>query len=425
MSGSAEHVDATTRPKASVRDAALKVADELHKAGFQSLFAGGCVRDKLLGVEPAEYDVATDARPEQVEQVFRKVQKVGESFGVMLVRLLGHTIEVATFRTDGVYSDGRHPDDVTFSDAEHDARRRDFTINGMFEDPRTGEVVDYVGGRADLANRMIRAIGDPAARLREDHLRMLRAVRFAARLGFEIEEQTAEAIRAAAGDLRGVSRERIGQEIKKMLTHVNRAVAAWEVQYLGLDPAVLEEPHCDEAPQRVGKLIDGVAYATILAAWLLDRHPAEPEYWPRLADRWCGALMLSNDEHEGMKGALSAYRTLMNEWDRLGVARQKRLAASQPFEAGLALVLATDNDRFIQIKRRVEQLEKTGLAPVPLINGDDLIEAGLEPGPLFGRLLDSIYDAQLEDTIHSREEALSMARALQWTLETGVRRPGE
>ena len=165
-----------------LRAAAVTVVRDLVEAGHVAYFAGGCVRDRLLGLQPADYDVATSARPEQVKSAFRRVREVGVAFGVMLVRVRSHEIQVATFRTDGVYSDGRHPDTVTFSDAQHDASRRDFTINGLFEDPLQDRIIDFVGGRADLDARMLRAIGDAEARLREDRLRMLRAVRFANRL---------------------------------------------------------------------------------------------------------------------------------------------------------------------------------------------------------------------------------------------------
>lgn len=413
----------SSKPKATAREAALKVASELHTAGFTAYFAGGCVRDRLLGHEPEEYDIATDARPEQVEKIFNKVQKVGESFGVMLVRLKGHTVEVATFRTEGVYSDGRHPDEVAFTDAEHDAQRRDFTINGLFENPQDGEVIDHVGGAADLERGVIRAIGDPHARLREDRLRMLRAVRFAARFEFEIDAPTAEAIRTGAGALEGVSRERIGQEIKRMLKDPHRTRAAGLVQTLGLDAVVLEEEHRECDLPRLDALPKKIAYATALAAWILDRHPDEPEYWPRLADRWCGALMLSNAEHQALKAGLEAYRTLMNEWERLGVAAQKRLAASKHYKAGQALVKASDRPRWKQIRSRVASLAETGLAPEPLIDGNALIAAGMAPGPIFGRLLEAVYDAQLEGTVGTRDEALRMARALHWTLQADAGRP--
>src|SRR5687767_11901220 len=185
-----------------LRDAAVHVLQKLVDSGHVAYFAGGCVRDRLMGLEPTDYDIATSARPEQVAVIFPHVQTVGESFGVMLVRIQKrHVIQVATFRTEGSYSDGRRPDSVEFSDAQHDAVRRDFAINGLFENPLTGEIIDYVGGRADIDAKLIRAIGDPFARIREDRLRMLRAIRFAARFRFDIESETADAIRASAAEL--------------------------------------------------------------------------------------------------------------------------------------------------------------------------------------------------------------------------------
>ncbi len=395
-----------------LRSAAVDVVRALVDAGFEAYFAGGCVRDRLMGIEPADYDVATDARPEAVGRIFRRAQHVGESFGVMLVNRGGYRIQVATFRTDGVYSDGRHPDSVSFSDAVHDAMRRDFTINGLFENPLTEEVIDHVGGLADLRARLIRAIGDPHARLREDRLRMLRAVRFAARFEFAIEGATGEAIAAEADTLAGVSRERIGQEIKRMLSHRNRAVAAWELQYLGLDGAVLLEQHATAAPKRLGSLPADTAYTTALAAWLLDRHERRGDDLEECAGQWSTALMLSNAEHSGLRDCLDAYEQLRDSWSVLGVARQKRLAARPEFEEALLLLQATDSQAFVDARRRMLELSRTELAPVPLIDGRDLIDLGLAPGPLFRRVLDAVYDAQLEGGVVDREEALDLARSL-------------
>ncbi|HRQ75113.1 MAG TPA: CCA tRNA nucleotidyltransferase [Phycisphaerales bacterium] len=411
MSERQDDIDAKpVRAVVTPREAAFLVLRGLVDAGYVAYFAGGCVRDHLMGQEPEDYDIATSARPAQVLQVFPRAQAVGESFGVMLVRSRGYTIEVATFRTDGVYSDGRHPDQVSFSDAEHDARRRDFTINGLFEDPIGGRIIDFVDGRRDLEAKTIRAIGDPYARLREDRLRMLRAVRFAARFGFAIEAETAEAIRSGVEHLQGVSRERIGQELRRMLTDPNRAVAAWELQYLGLDAVVLGEGQQTVAPTRLGRLPDRIGYSAALAAWLLDRHSeAHQADWSRIAERWRQSLVLSNAEHQSLERCLAAYRTLVSEWDRLGVAGQKRLAASLGFQDGLMLIQTEDRQRFIDIRRRVQELEATELAPTPLIDGEDLIAAGLTPGPQFQRLLDAVYDGQLEGLIQEKAAALKLA----------------
>jgi tRNA nucleotidyltransferase/poly(A) polymerase len=405
--------DAQGQPQtdpAAARRAAVDVVRALVSAGHEAYFAGGCVRDKLMGHEPYDYDIATDARPEHVKAIFPKMHSVGESFGVMLVREAGHVIQVATFRTDGVYSDGRRPDEITFSDARHDAQRRDFTINGLFENPLTDEIIDHVGGRDDLASRVIRAIGDADARLREDRLRMLRAVRFAARFAFAIEESTADAIRRSSGELRGVSRERIGQEVRRMFTNVNRAVAAWEMQYLGLDTAVLDEPSMMTAPTRVGHLPEVATYPTALAAWLIDRHAQRESEWIEAAGRWATALMLSNEERFGLMRALEISSTFLSDWTSLGVAAQKRLASSPHFNDALALVQATDRQMFVDRRRHVYDLAQTGLNPDPLLDGEDLIRMGLKPGPLFSRVLTAVYDAQLEGSVTDHEQAVAMAR---------------
>jgi poly(A) polymerase len=395
-----------------LREAAVQVVKKLVDSGFIAYFAGGCVRDRLMGHEPTDYDVATNATPRDVAKIFPKVQTVGESFGVMLVRVRGHTIQVATFRTEGVYSDGRHPDTVSFSDAQHDASRRDFTINGLFENPLTGEVIDYVGGRADLEKRVIRAIGDPHARLREDRLRMLRAVRFAARFGFSIEPETADAIRAGADQLQGVSRERIGQEVERMLSDANRAVAAWEMQSLGLDAQVLQESSMRVPLTRLSNLPDDAPYPTAAAAWLLDRHEPSGQGLLATAGQWSDALMHSNEHRWAVHEALRVYTSLVTDWSRLGVAEQKRLAASAGFDQGLLLLQATDRDRYTQVRRRLVELGRSGIAPAPLIDGTDLIALGLKPGPLFSRVLSGVYDAQLEGAISGKAEAVEMARTL-------------
>jgi poly(A) polymerase len=401
-----------SRGRVDLRTAAVEVVRTLAEAGHEAYFAGGCVRDRYMGNEPTDYDVATSARPEQVAEFFRKAQQVGESFGVMIVRHRGHVIQVATFRTEGVYSDGRHPDTVSFTDAEHDAGRRDFTINGLFEDPLDdNRIIDYVGGRADLDAKVIRAIGDPHARLREDALRMLRAVRFAARFEFEIEAETAEAIRAAAGDLRGVSRERIGQEVKWMLDHPNRALAAWELQYLGLDGAVLQEACITVAPRRLGRLPDDATYPSALAAWLLDRGVETPDPVDH-ARRWAEALLLSNADRDTLYRVLEIHQTLTSSWPQLGVAGQKRLATRPEFDDALTVLKASDAQAFVDVRRHVLALAETDLAPTPLIDGEDLIALGLAPGPIFKRVLDAVYDAQLEGGLADKAEALRLAKAI-------------
>ncbi len=402
-----------------LRTTAVDIVRALTKAGHVAYFAGGCVRDRLMGHSPDDYDIATDARPEAVGELFHSAHYVGESFGVMLIRHRGHMIHVATFRADGVYSDGRRPDSVAYTDAEHDAARRDFTINGLFENPLTGDIIDHVGGEADLNARVIRAIGSPQARLQEDALRMLRAVRFAARFEFTINKATADAIRSRAGDLRGVSRERIGDELKRMLSSPNRARAATELQRLGLDEAVLDGVRRTATPTRLSGLPADAAYPTALAAWLLDR--GEPGDDPPVdrALRWSRALLLSNVDQHALCRTLQIYLTLSGDWSSLGVAGQKRLAAQPDFEQALAILQAADRDAWAVVRDRRGELALTGLAPAPLITGEDLIGLGMEPGPIFRNVLDAVYDAQLEGGLESRDAALALARAINESGDAG------
>jgi poly(A) polymerase len=401
-----------------LRTIAVQIVRTLTEAGHVAYFAGGCVRDCLMGHSPDDYDIATDARPEAVGGLFRNAHYVGESFGVTLIRRRGHMIHVATFRTDGVYSDGRHPDSVDYTDAEHDAARRDFTINGLFENPLTGDIIDHVGGKDDLEKHVIRAIGAPEARLREDALRMLRAVRFAARFEFNIDAATADAIRSMTGDLRGVSRERIGDELKRMLSNPNRARAAMELQNLGLDQAVLDGAHRTATPTRLNGLPADAPYPTALAAWLLDR--AEPGDEPPMdrALRWSRAVLLSNTDQHALCRTLQIHATLLGDWPSLGVAAQKRLAAQPEFEQALAILRSAEQDTWAVVRDRRAELALTNLAPTPLITGDDLIELGLEPGPIFRNVLNAVYDAQLEGGLESRDEALKLARAIHKSDDT-------
>src|SRR5688572_2808762 len=219
----------------STRQDALAVVRALRDVGHVAYFAGGCVRDLLLGLEPKDYDVATDAPPDRVRKLFKRTQAVGQAFGVILVRIGRSQVEVATFRAEGKYLDGRRPSEVRFTTAEEDAKRRDFTINGLFLDPLDGNrVIDFVGGQADLKAKLLRAIGNPDERFEEDHLRLLRAVRFAARFGLTIEPETAEAVRKHAPQLKRISPERIADELRRMLTPP-KAQSAWALlRELGL-----------------------------------------------------------------------------------------------------------------------------------------------------------------------------------------------
>jgi poly(A) polymerase len=436
------------------RAAALEVVRRLRAAGFVAYFAGGCVRDELLGLRPTDYDVATDARPDDIRSMFERTHLVGLAFGVLLVHVHECQIEVATFRADGPYSDSRRPDSIEFSDAKSDASRRDFTINALFLDPLgsptvaegvtiAGELIDLVGGLTDLRAKRIRAVGDADQRLAEDHLRALRAVRFAARLGFEIEAGTADAIRRHAMELRGVSRERIGEEVRRMMEHPRRAAAAAMMERLQLDAPALDEPAIalldagdgSAAPLPTVAGLEAVhsefmrrkiRYGITLAAWCIDRlnrRGAADLPWgigkaterarKELVARLRRSLCLSNDERDDLEDALEGLGVL-DGWFDLHIAGQKRVAARRWFKDVLRLAMVRSPETGARIEARLRELAATptGLSPEPWVNGDDLVSIGMKPGPLFRSVLDRVLDAQLEGRVRTKEEAMELAREL-------------
>jgi len=417
-------VSAHGAPPSSARDAGASIARTLAQAGHVAYFAGGCVRDRLLGLEPKDFDVATDATPERIAEIFPSARGVGASFGVMLVRRGGHTIEVATFRRDGEYIDGRRPTRVHFGDAEQDARRRDFTINGLFEDPETGKVIDFVGGLEDIRGRVLRAIGSAEDRLAEDRLRMLRAVRFAARFSLAIEPGVERAILRHGSELMGVSRERIGGEIRRIFEHPSRGQGVDLIERLGLSTAVLCEPPVERNDDRVRRLPPDASFASSLAAWMLDRGAGGAAAGPGAgvvqvdAARlkiWVDALVLSNAESDALAETLRISRELHGSWRVSDRAQRKRHASRENFRSALDLLRTEDPALAEEIAAQVEALAVEGLAPSPLVTGDDLIALGLAPGPAFRTMLDSLYDRQLRGEFPTRESALAAARRLVGT----------
>lgn len=425
--GPAEAAEQGPRERLPRADAARAVALRLLDAGFETYFAGGCVRDRLLGAEPKDYDIATAARPDEIRRIFPKARGVGEAFGVVLVRHGGHAFEVATFREDGPYHDGRRPSEVRYSTAREDALRRDFTANGLFEDPRTGEVVDFVDGRADIAARILRAIGDPHERIREDRLRMLRAPRFAARLGFGLEGRTAEAIRAHADELASVSAERVGDELRRMLSHHARVRAIALIESLGLDGAVFGprapagERRRLEALESRGAALPAGGWTTVLAAWWLDRLEATGG-WAAAAPTAAACaefvrsarrrLVLSNHESDALSAALACRDALGGGFAGRPVAARARLIARAGFDAALTLVEAEDPHRGALLRLQADEELPERALPAPLVDGDALVKAGYRPGPSFKRWLDLAMDEQLEGRVRSTEEALRFVAAL-------------
>jgi tRNA nucleotidyltransferase/poly(A) polymerase len=410
------------------REFAAQVVRKLRAAGHEALWAGGCVRDQLMGSAPKDYDVATDAPPDRIRELFgkRRTLAVGAAFGVITV--LGPKgagqIEVATFRKDAAYSDGRHPDAVTFSDAEHDAQRRDFTINGLFFDPLAGQVIDYVGGQQDLAQRVIRAIGDPLARIAEDKLRMLRAVRFAARFGFALDDRTAAAIRQQARELVIVSAERVAAELRLILTHPNRSRGVQLLAETDLLEIVLPEAasllQSRDRWSRCLAILDALeapSFAMALAAFLRDIQPAQPQSdLPQLVfERW----KLSTDELTGVQKLLAEepfIRTASQQpWPKLQrVLIAPRVEELLGYCRALAQVVDGSTTEIDFCRARLA-LPVAELNPPPLITGDDLKQLGMPPGPAYRLVLDAVRDAQLDGQITTREEALALALRLGGT----------
>lgn len=418
------------------REFATEVVCRLQEAGYVSFWAGGCVRDLLMGRRPGDYDIATNARPPEVRRVFghRRTLAVGESFGVIIV--LGPTradqIEVATFRTEGPYLDGRRPEHVSFCSPEEDAQRRDFTINGMFFDPLNREVFDYVGGQEDLRRGVVRAIGRPQDRMAEDKLRMLRAVRFAATLDFELDETTARAIEEMADQISVVSPERIAQELKKMLTNRHRRRAVRMLQQHGLLQVVFPELQTETDSGHVTSwshtldVLDQLEEPgfELAAAALLHTVPSpEGENRKRLGDGGtvrsiCRRLRLSNKELEHIAWLVANQNRF--EGIREASPAELKMLLANPLAEDLIKLAEADaragrqaSDDLDFVRDYLARTPRDEIDPPRLLTGRELREMGLKPGPEFKRLLDAVRVAQLNGEIASRDEALQRVRMLR------------
>ena len=437
---------------------ATQIVRVLRERGYSAYLAGGCVRDFLLDREPADYDVATSATPQEVMAVFPRTFAVGAQFGVVLVPVYrdshdgvrdNYTIEVATYRSDGLYSDGRHPDQVQFSsEARIDVQRRDFTINGLLLDPLSQQVLDYVGGQADLKKGIIRAIGAPHKRFAEDKLRMLRAVRFAARFGYMIDPQTFAAIRELAPQIHQVSQERVRDEVLKMLTegHARRAFELLDetgllVQVL---PEVKKMQGVEQPPQfhpegdvwvHTLMLLEGLpagASKTLALGVLLHdvgkpptfriapdriRFDQHAEVGTKMAEEICRRFHMSNEETHQVC-ALVANHMRFGDVMRMKESTLKRFFRLPRFEEHLELhrldCLSSHRDLSLYefAREKFHAMPAQQIRPEPLITGDDLIQAGYAPGPKFKELLTAAEDAQLEGAIASKEEALSLIKSI-------------
>ena len=426
---------------------ARQVIAKLRGMGHQAFLVGGCVRDLLLGVKPRDFDIATDARPDRIMDLFPRSGRVGAQFGVVLVRDVFEQVEVATFRSDHDYLDGRHPEHVHFeSDPREDVLRRDFTINGLMMDPDTGSVLDFVDGRGDLERGVIRAIGDPYARFREDHLRLLRGVRFAARLGFEIEAATFDAMRRDHALILKVAMERVREELVLILTEggarrgfelldtsgmladllpevtAMKGVAqppeyhpegdVWQHTLLLLEQ--LREPTPTLA---LGALLHDVGKPPTFRVAERIRFDGHVEAGVRLARGILTRLRFSREETEQVEALIDNHMRF-KDVSRMKESTLKRFLRLPQFAEHLELhrldVVSSNKrlDNYALAKAKLEEYGAEHLQPKPLVTGADLIGMGYEPGPQFSKILAVLEDAQLEGRIGSQGEAMEMVREM-------------
>ncbi len=433
-------------PGTDLECSAREVVRTLQENGFTALYAGGCVRDMLRAVEPKDYDIATNALPEQVENLFQQTVGVGKQFGVIIVRNGSHDFEVATFREDKCYTDGRRPDQVAFTDARHDARRRDFTINAMFYDPLAGHTYDYTGGQEDLARKLIRCVGSPEERFIEDHLRMMRAVRFAGSLDFRIEQKTFDAIRKHAPLIKRVSPERIGQELTRTLLESNKAgQSIVQMQKLGLLEEILPEvsatigqqqppqfhPEGDVFTHTVIMLDMMETTSPVLAYSALLHDIGKPGTARHAPDR------IRFDGHAGLGADMA--RTILNrlrfpsetienvtrcirdhmrfmDVPRMKRSTLRRLTGSPVYKEELELhrldCLASHGDlkNYHYLKDFEKTLKSEPSLPDPWVTGHDIMAGGISEGPAVGYWRNMAYEAQLEGKFSNRHELLKWLR---------------
>lgn len=429
------------------RQAATEIAQRLLRAGHQAFFAGGCVRDFLLEKTPKDYDIATSARPEEVLAALPQAIAIGAHFGVMLVKHAGHAIEIATFRTDGSYRDSRRPESVEFSSPENDALRRDFTINGLFQNPLSGEILDYVGGLDDLREKTLRAIGQPELRFHEDALRLMRAIRFSGKLNFHIEPKTWLAIRQSAPRLPQISCERIRDEFSQIITSPNRrrgiellVESDLMAQFM---PEFLTTIGCEQPPQWhpegdvfihtciMLEMLDADAPLDLCLAVLLHdigkpacrtvdktgriRFNGHDALGAEMAAEILTRLKYPNAVIASVTEMVARHMQFMNV-QKMRTSRLKQFMARPGFPEEMELHRVdcgssnglTDNYEFI-IEKQLE-FSAEPLIPPPLVNGGDLISLGLRPGPAFKTLLDSVQIEQLEGRILERKTALDFLK---------------
>ena len=386
-------------------DSAIEIIKELRHHGHEAYLVGGCVRDMVMKIEPADYDIATSAHPEEIMQVFPKTRSVGVQFGVVLVIYRGHPFEVATFRSDEAYVDGRRPTGVVFTDAKQDVLRRDFTINGLLYDPISETVIDYVDGQSDIRARIVRAIGDPHARFEEDKLRILRAIRFGARLGYTIEQQTWNAVQAMAPKIHQVSGERIREELSRILTEGQAALGMRMMDASGLRKEILPELMWNDHIEHSLRFIKTGAQPDFAMGILLHDTPINDVR--KIVER----LKFSRAE---MNHIIALVENLprFSAIRQMSVSSLKRFFRTSRFEDHLALArihlitAGSDLSDYDFAHRKQHEWSHDDIRPVPLITGDDLIQMGFTPGPQFKQILTRVEDEQLEGRLQTRSDAV-------------------
>ncbi len=426
------------------KEIALQIVRALRDSGYEAYFVGGCVRDLLLKKQPKDFDIATDAVPETVAKLFPKTVPVGAQFGVMLVVQGGQTFEVATFRTDEGYQDGRHPTGVRFTNAKEDALRRDFTVNGLFYDPIERKVMDWVGGQKDLKKKVIRAIGDPARRFTEDKLRMLRAVRFASVLGFKIEKKTFSSIKKLAPKIEAVSHERVRDELIKMFTGPHPGLAMGLLDKAGLLGQVLPEiermkgvrqpkafhPEGDvfvhtrlmmeklKNPPVVlafGSLLHDVGKPATYKRSDRIRFNGHDRVGARMAEKILERLRFSNDLKEKIVACVEGHMRF-KDVKAMRQSTLKKFLQKETFELELeqhridCLSSHGDLSNWRFLRKKIKSLSREEIKPKPLITGRDLLAAGYTEGPVIGKILRAVEEAQLEGKLSTKEETLEWVK---------------
>ncbi len=387
------------------RQAAIKVIKQLHRNGFQALLAGGCVRDMLLKRKAKDYDVVTNAIPDEVSVLFKRTIKIGAKFGVVMVLIEDRKIEVATFRSESGYDDGRHPRNISFSDAKADASRRDFTINGMFYDPLKKEIIDYVDGKKDLEKRIIRTIGDPDERFCEDYLRMLRAVRFSAQLDFEIHRKTLTAIRKNANNITDISGERISAELEGIMASSDPAKGISLLTKTGLIKKIFP----DMTKQKLDFGIETLSFLTETADYPLSIAALFSACEPVRVANWLKILRLSNNQMKHINYLLKNRMKLLQPDMPLS---ELRLMLASPYygdcfdlQQAVQKAGGESDENLKKLKRRIKSLGDIEFRPEPLLNGHELIRLGVVPGPALGKVSREMYIAQLEGQINTKHQA--------------------